>query len=115
MSAVPIFDANIHDQLRGELGAENATELVKMFLTDTSRMIGVIAADQASRAAVRLEAHAIKSSAATLGFERLSQLARALETGAGTMEAAALAQSIGLLEGTFEETAVFAKQARLSA
>ena len=114
MNELPIFDERVHSVLSAELGAEDTTEVMQMFLDDTSRKIVAICGDATSRSAVKREAHSIKSSAATFGFVRLSQLARDLEAGAETMESGLLSNSIAVLQSTFRETSAFARSTLLA-
>jgi len=115
MSETPIFNAGVLKELNAELGAENTAEVLNTFLADTARKMSVIASADASRSIIKRESHSIKSSAATFGFERLSQLARQLEAGAEAMEAGALAAAVQTLRRTFAETAGFAETTLLPA
>lgn len=109
MSDAPIFNNAVLIELNAELGPENTVEVLQTFLADTARKMTVLTADQVTPALVRREAHSIKSSAATFGFERLSKLARELEAGAEGMQAAALAASVETLCRAFDETSRLAE------
>lgn len=114
MTETPIFNEHVLRELNAELGPDNAAEVLQIFLADTARKMSVIASD-ASRNVIKREVHAIKSSAATFGFTRLSKLARELEAGAETMEAATLATSVQALRDVFLETSAFAEKSLLPA
>ncbi len=102
------FDEPVFRELGDELGAEDTTALLNVFLADTAnRLIRLEAEDQA-RSVIKREAHSMKSSAATFGFRMLSQLARQLEADAETMSQAALQGSIYELRQAFEATRIFA-------
>jgi HPt (histidine-containing phosphotransfer) domain-containing protein len=109
MTDYPILNARVLNELGAELGLENATQVLRVFLADTARKVVIMASTGANRMATKREAHAIKGSAATLGFERLSQLARELESGAETLDATPLKNSISALQTAFIETAGFAE------
>ncbi len=76
-----VFDASIYDGLTEVLGAEDASMVLRTFLQDAEQRLGVVeeAERRGDNGTIAGEAHALKSSAATLGFLRLSQLARHLE------------------------------------
>lgn len=112
MTETPIFNENVLRELNAELGPDNAAEVMQIFLADTARKMSVIASDT-SRNVIKREVHAIKSSAATFGFTRLSQLARELEACAETIEAATLATSVQALRDAFRETSAFAEKTLL--
>ncbi len=104
------FDEPVFRELGDELGAEDTTALLNVFLADTAnRLIRLEAEDQA-RSVIKREAHSMKSSAATFGFRMLSQLARQLEAGAEAMSQAALQGSIHELRQAFEATRIFAQR-----
>jgi HPt (histidine-containing phosphotransfer) domain-containing protein len=104
MNELPIFNQNVLLELSAELGLDGTREVLKIFLTDTSHKIARLATDRLSRSGVIHEAHAIKSSAATFGFERLAKLSFVLEADAENMDDAHLAASIGALCKAFSET-----------
>ena len=109
MNSVPLFNRKVLTELSAELGEDGTIEVMKVFLADTARKMRVIGTDGLSRSLVKREAHSIKSSAATFGFERLSKLARELEAAVEDMDATPLAASIRTLRQTFSETAGFAE------
>jgi len=80
-----VFDASIYDGLKEALGAEDAMLVLRTFLDDAGQRLAAVheAASQGDNETIAREAHALKSSAATLGFMRLAQLARQLEANAG--------------------------------
>ena len=79
MSEAPVFDRTVFLELSSELGQEDTVEVLNVFLADTSRKMGIMASAVRDRSKFKLEAHSIKSSAATFGFAELSALARKLE------------------------------------
>ncbi|MGA2996232.1 Hpt domain-containing protein [Bradyrhizobium sp.] len=114
MTSRPILNARVLNQLGVELGLENATDVLRMFITDTEQKIAVMTSTGASRLATRREAHSIKSSAATLGFERLSWLAQELESAAETIDEVQLESAISALQSAFKQMAAFAEHQLLS-
>jgi len=94
-----VFDASVYDELQEVLGAQDAAAVLMTFLKDTRQRIEVLeaASRRADNKVIAQEAHALKSSAASLGFMRLSQLARHLEAAAKeAIEAIDPAQVIAL-------------------
>lgn len=87
-SLVPADDADAPDfnkavlrELGDMIGADGLAIVLRTFLTDTPKRLASArkAAKAGDAGAVRCEVHAIKSSAASIGFMRLSRLAKALE------------------------------------
>jgi len=103
------FDASVYQILRTELGEEDAVEVLKTFLDDTSSKFDKLAAKSENRAEMRREAHSIKSSAATFGFSALSRLARELEAGSESMDIAQMQQYVVKLQQSFEAVARFSE------
>lgn len=113
MNADLIFDKSVFLTLRSELGAEDATEVLTAFLSDTSSKMDVLASGVPDRSIARREAHAIKSSAATFGFSELARLARELELGAQGASPANLQQAIAAIQISFGEISAFARASLL--
>jgi HPt (histidine-containing phosphotransfer) domain-containing protein len=109
MTADPLFDKSILRNLVAELGADDVTELLDVFLADTSDRIEALVANYGDRPRTKREVHAIKSSAATFGFAELSGLARELERGSEMMSDAQLEQSVAALRRSFDATSGFAR------
>ena len=79
-----IFDEAIYAELAAALGLEDIRFVVETFATETEQRIDAMreAAGNNDNASVKRDAHSIKSSAASLGFLRLSGLAKLLEADA---------------------------------
>jgi HPt (histidine-containing phosphotransfer) domain-containing protein len=103
------FDDAVFRSLVAELGEADAIEVLQVFLADTADKIARLAANSQARPLIKREAHSIKSSAATFGFNDLSRLARELEFGAETMTPAKLQESIFELRQAFETAKQFAQ------
>jgi HPt (histidine-containing phosphotransfer) domain-containing protein len=103
-----LFDEAVFETLRSELGEADTTEVLKAFLADTAGKMSRLAVNAESSLLIKREAHSIKSSAATFGFDELSQLARALELGAETMPSARLRESVRELQLAFETISQYA-------
>lgn len=75
------FDKAIYAELADTLGADDTVLVLRTFLADTRTRFAAmrLSARDQSGEAVKREAHAIKSSAATLGFLHLSDVAKSLE------------------------------------
>lgn len=109
MSEVPLFDQTVFLELSSELGQEDTVEVLKAFLADTSRKMGVMASAVQDRSTVKREAHSIKSSAATFGFAELSALAREIESRAEADGPAELYEFVETLGRIFERTSKLAQ------
>ena len=109
MSEVPLFDQAPFLDLSSELGEEDTAEVLKVFLVDTARKMGIMATDVRDRSTLKREAHSIKSSAATFGFAELSALARKLEASSETMSVAELEEFVEALRQAFERTSKLAR------
>jgi HPt (histidine-containing phosphotransfer) domain-containing protein len=103
-----LFDETVFDTLRSELGEADTAEVLKAFLADTAGKMARLAVNTEAGPLIRREAHAIKSSAATFGFDDLSRLARELEFGAETVTSAKLRESVRELQLAFEMTRQYA-------
>jgi histidine phosphotransfer protein HptB len=109
MSEEPLFDQAVFLNLSSELGQEDTVEVLKAFLADTSRKMGIMTADVRDRSTLKREAHSIKSSAATFGFAELSALARTLEASSETMSVAELQEFVESFRQAFERTSKLAQ------
>jgi HPt (histidine-containing phosphotransfer) domain-containing protein len=86
VDAPNMFDADVFDELRALLGDDGVLEVLESFNESMRERLRTVAAALAERDVPRIvrEAHSTKSSAASLGFRRLSELARSLDfEGAG--------------------------------
>jgi signal transduction histidine kinase/CheY-like chemotaxis protein/HPt (histidine-containing phosphotransfer) domain-containing protein len=76
-----VFEEQAFNDLRRQLGASDANEVLRAFLADSERRIARMRDDIASSNTrdIRREAHSMRSSAALFGFYELAQIARELE------------------------------------
>ena len=109
MSKTFSFDEAALRTLCAELGEADTLEVLKAFLADTATKLTRLDADGEARPLIKREAHSLKSSAATFGFNDLSKLARELELGAETMTPARLQEFICELRQVFEAASQFAQ------
>ena len=114
MTDAPICIKETYVQFCEDIGLEDAADLLRIFLEDTEAKTRALPAME-KRLDVKCQAHAIKSSAATFGFARLSGLARALEADAEKLGATELHQAIEGLRQAFEATEDFANRELLAA
>lgn len=114
MNEPAAFDQSVFDLLESELGAEDTAEVLRTFLADTGRKIEVCVASGLDRTLVQREAHAIKSSAATLGFMELSDHARSLEGQVIAMTAQQTQDAILALQEIFRRASNFAQSVLLA-
>ena len=91
MSA-PVIDPQVLADLQQQAGADFVRELVDTFAEEGPEQLAAMrtAAGGPASAALRGAAHSIKSNATTFGAGRLAALARALELGQRSADAAAL-------------------------
>jgi len=98
IEAEPAFAADSFALLGAEIGAEDARALLRDFMTDAAARLEILEAElgKGDWVGPRREAHALKSSAATMGLARLAAIARELEEAASredAPEAASLGQA----------------------
>ncbi|CCE06169.1 putative two-component system sensor protein with Hpt domain [Bradyrhizobium sp. STM 3843] len=108
------IDQAVYQVLCSELGDEDAAEVLRTFLSDTSGKFAGLEGKIGNPAEMTREAHSIKSSAATFGFLTLSELARALEFGAASLEQAEIVLLVQRMRQAFAETRHFAETRLLS-
>jgi HPt (histidine-containing phosphotransfer) domain-containing protein len=108
------FEKDTLRLLVSELGSEDAAEVLKAFLDDTQDKICALGAAPPDPALIRLQAHAIKSSAGTFGFRELSGLAFSIEQNALRMTPGQLEGATAMLRQVFDETAEFARSVLLA-
>lgn len=100
-----VFDAAIFGELAEMLGADDIRLVMETFLAESKKRFGEMrkAAKDGDNALIKREAHTIKSSAASLGFLRLSGLARSLEAEALGLKWPDLDARLGRLAAGFTE------------
>lgn len=103
------FDESVYQILVSELGEEDALEVLRTFLDDTSGKFGTLASKFEDRLELKRGAHSIKSSSATFGFSALSRLSRELELGSATMEPAQMLEMVHKMQQSFEQAVRFAE------
>jgi CheY-like chemotaxis protein/HPt (histidine-containing phosphotransfer) domain-containing protein len=76
-----LIDRSVVAQLCEEIGAEGAVEILRVFLDETRERLALLKklSDAGDRAAIEVEAHTLKGAAGAMGFERVAELAKALE------------------------------------
>jgi CheY-like chemotaxis protein/HPt (histidine-containing phosphotransfer) domain-containing protein len=76
-----LIDRTVVAQLCEEIGAEGAVEILHVFLDETRERLALLKklSDAGDRAAIEVEAHTLKGAAGAMGFERVADLAKALE------------------------------------
>ncbi|MBB4196549.1 signal transduction histidine kinase/HPt (histidine-containing phosphotransfer) domain-containing protein/ActR/RegA family two-component response regulator [Rhodoblastus sphagnicola] len=92
----PAFAYDSFALLGAEVGPEDARDLLRDFMTDASARLEIIEAElrKGELGVSGREAHALKSSAATMGLARLAAIARELEA-AARREDGASAETLG--------------------
>jgi CheY-like chemotaxis protein/HPt (histidine-containing phosphotransfer) domain-containing protein len=88
-NVLAIMDRRVYAELSHEIGEDNATQMLRIFLDETVAQLDALSrlCCPSDRARIEREAHSLKGAAATFGFKRLSALARELEMGAPGMSA----------------------------
>jgi signal transduction histidine kinase/CheY-like chemotaxis protein/HPt (histidine-containing phosphotransfer) domain-containing protein len=76
-----LIDRSVVAQLCEEIGAEGTVEILRVFLDETRERLALMKklSDAGDRAAIEVEAHTLKGAAGAMGFERVAELAKALE------------------------------------
>lgn len=110
MAAVALFDKQSFYALAEELGSDGMDEAFQFFLDETTERLQKLRKLDCNvdRAAIRREAHTIKGTAATFGFQRMSHGAMKLEKMAATIDAPGLVKAIRSIEKAFEEVRLIA-------
>ena len=79
----PVLEANVLEELAASVGGDRGfvVELIDAYLADSATQVDAVeaAAEADDADAIVRPAHTLKSSSATLGARRLSELARAVE------------------------------------
>ncbi|WP_170149590.1 hybrid sensor histidine kinase/response regulator [Rhodoplanes roseus] len=100
----PTFDPATFARLGEEIGADGVCQVVETFLADSRDRIAQLRSHvTAGAAGIELEAHTLKGAAGTLGFMRLSELARRLEEDARAGRSRGLEAQVEALAAAFEE------------
>lgn len=83
----PLIDRTAFERLVAEIEIEGALETFAVFHADTQRRLLALETLEldASRKLIQIDAHSLKSTAATFGFTQLATLAAGLETTAPTI------------------------------
>ena len=104
-----LIDRGVLDQLLADVGAENAEAVVDAFLQELAMQTIALegAADRSDLNAMAQAAHRLKSSAASFGAIRLSQVVASIEQAARTGQPKAALEPIG----TFRELAKASQEA----
>ena len=88
----PVIDMVVYNELAETAGAEFAAELAGTFMEEAPGMLAELRAAQAAAKAdaFRRAAHSLKTNSVTFGATRLGAMARDIELGGLTAEAAPL-------------------------
>ena len=88
----PVIDMVVYNELAETAGAEFAAELAGTFMEEAPGMLAELRAAQAAAKAdaFRRAAHSLKTNSVTFGATRLGAMAREIELGGLTAEAAPL-------------------------
>ena len=88
----PVIDMAVYNELADTAGAEFAAELAGTFMEEAPGMLAELRAAQAAAKAdvFRRAAHSLKTNSVTFGATRLGAMARDIELGGLTAEAAPL-------------------------
>ncbi|MBS0246104.1 MAG: response regulator [Proteobacteria bacterium] len=99
----PAFDMAVYGELLDAIGPDGMVQVLCAFLSDMPERLSRMrrAAEAGNAAPVEIEAHAIKSSSASIGFTALSAVAKALEQNSPTLAPAALAARIADVADAF--------------
>ena len=109
MTNAPIFDKASYLQFCNDVGAEDAVEVLSSFLYATVLKLKEFQSFT-DRVEIKREAHSIKSSSATFGFARLSNLGRELEFGIDDMSDAEVQAKISEILEAFRATEAVAER-----
>jgi HPt (histidine-containing phosphotransfer) domain-containing protein len=82
MSAAPLVDTAILEELIGHIGAEAGRAVIELFIGECRDLIATMSSAEIDREKVRRAAHSLKSSAGQVGASALAQAALDVETAA---------------------------------
>jgi HPt (histidine-containing phosphotransfer) domain-containing protein len=100
MSAPPLIDDAVLDDMLSHIGRESLRPVIELFIGESRRLAETIVASagaEGGRDAVRRAAHSLKSSAGQLGAASLSALAAEIEQAAAGEGASLGEQAAALL------------------
>jgi HPt (histidine-containing phosphotransfer) domain-containing protein len=107
-SETPILDENIIAELRESVGGDDSfvAELAAAYLAEGPDYIRALedAVERADVAAAVRPAHTLKSSSASLGAMRLSEISRGIEHAAREGSSDGLAEAVQDLKAAWEQT-----------
>jgi HPt (histidine-containing phosphotransfer) domain-containing protein len=106
--AAAIIDTAVFAELQETAGADFVVELVDTFIVEAPQMLAELRSAQQAASAERFRraAHSLKSNGATFGASRRTEMARALELGGLTGDAA----PIDAIEAEFVRVAAALKE-----
>jgi HPt (histidine-containing phosphotransfer) domain-containing protein len=114
----PILDQAVIDELRDSVGGDQEfiADLVATYLAEGPDHLAAVAAGVAAgdASAVIRPAHTLKSSSASLGALRLSQIAREIEFAGRNDETAALPEQLEAARAAWDATVDAMKRAGLA-
>jgi HPt (histidine-containing phosphotransfer) domain-containing protein len=113
VSENPICNKTTYLQFCEDLGEENAADVLRAFLDNAQPKVNALSSDL-QRAQLKTEANSLKSSSATFGFLKLSELGRSLEFGTETMSTGDVQKAIDIIQAVFDITERFARAELLS-
>jgi hypothetical protein len=98
------FGRAAFEDLIAEIDLEGAFETFRIFVADTTRRLQSFSTlgIEASRKQIRLEAHSLKSTAATFGFHRLAELAKLVEREADVVPEAEFRSIVSRMREAFD-------------
>jgi HPt (histidine-containing phosphotransfer) domain-containing protein len=91
--SIPSLDISVlHSFDDPEMSADLVTELIEIYLIETSRLVDLMESDLTSAewSSVKRTAHTIKGSSGNLGLLRMARLSEELEYGAHTRDTASV-------------------------
>jgi signal transduction histidine kinase/DNA-binding NarL/FixJ family response regulator/HPt (histidine-containing phosphotransfer) domain-containing protein len=99
-----LFCRRPFDDLVDEIGADDALEAYQAFVDDAAERLDRLRATvmPTGQSVVQVDAHSLKSTSATFGFERMSMLAKHLESEAERMDTAEYAALLAGLRRAFD-------------
>jgi signal transduction histidine kinase/CheY-like chemotaxis protein/HPt (histidine-containing phosphotransfer) domain-containing protein len=101
-----LLDRSMLAELCEEIGEEGARAIVDVFLNETRERLALLEtlSGSADRAGIEVEAHTLKGAAGTVGFARVSALAKALEFAARAGAPTDYAMQVASIKAAFGES-----------
>lgn len=100
-----MFNPNTIQQLKDDVGVDVLTQLMQVFLTESTKLVEQLTAKSVQQCEIERLAHSLKSCARSYGADQLADIAADIETAAkSSPELAIIESKISLLSEVHKKT-----------